>query len=112
MIMEIQQLLECLLTGQAKAEANMKTHMREVMEMQIGSLAAEMRSGQEKMDTNQARMEEIMAKIEDTLKEEMRLTVSAIKDKMEAVVTSIWYELDEEIQSRIENVMKCVDHKK
>jgi hypothetical protein len=41
----------------------------------------------------------------------MRLTVSAIKDKMEAAVNSIRSELDEKIQSQIENIMKCVDHK-
>jgi hypothetical protein len=109
---EIRAYTEERKANQAKGEANIKAHMLEVMERQIGSLAANMKAGQEKMDANQARMEEITAKIEDSLKEKMRLTVSAIEDMMEAAVNSIRSALDEKIQSRIENVMKCVDHKK
>jgi hypothetical protein len=44
--------------------------------------------------------------MEETLKGEMRLTVSAIEDKMEAIVHSIWSEWDGKIQCRIENVME------
>jgi hypothetical protein len=51
-----------------------------------------------KMDANQARIEEITANIEDSLKEEIRLTVSALGDKMEAIVHSIPSELDGKIQ--------------
>jgi hypothetical protein len=104
-------------TNQAKAKANMKTHMLEVIERQIGSLAAnmeadkeerkeEVKAVQEKVDVNQARMEEITAKIEERLKGEMRLTVSAMEDKMEAIVHSILSERDGKIQRRIENVME------
>jgi polyhydroxyalkanoate synthesis regulator phasin len=69
-------------TNQAKAEVK--------MERQIGSLASDMKA-------NQARMEE-------SLKEAMRLTVSAIEEWMEAIVHSTRSERDEKIQRRIENV--------
>jgi hypothetical protein len=113
--MDVQQMLECLLAAQeqmkadrkadqAKAEAERKADMREMMaemganrkadqemmETQIGSLAS-------KMDTNQARMEE-------SLKEEMRLTVSAIKERMEATGHSIRSERDGKTQDQSENV--------
>jgi hypothetical protein len=66
----------------------------------------EMKAGQEKIDANQARMEEITTKIEVRLKEEMRSTVSAIEDKMEVIVHSIRSERDGQIQRRIENAME------
>jgi predicted phage-related endonuclease len=70
---------------QPKAEANTKANQAN-MERQISSLAS-------KFDANQARMEE-------SLKEEMRLTVSAIEGKMEAIVHSIRSERDGKIQDQ------------
>jgi hypothetical protein len=61
---------------QAKAEANLTTPMQEV----------------------KAGKEEIMARMEDSLKEAMRVTVSAIEGKMEAAVNSVLSELDEKIE--------------
>jgi PDZ domain-containing secreted protein len=57
------------------------------------------KTDQEMMEANQARMEE-------SLKEAMRLTVSAIEEKMEAIVHSIRSERDGKIQRQIENVME------
>jgi hypothetical protein len=102
---------------QAKAEASMKTHMQEMMERQIGSLATEMRSGQDKMDANQARMEDRLreeiksnqANAEANMKihrQEIVIKIDANQDKMEAIGRSIWSERDGEIQCRSENVME------
>jgi hypothetical protein len=44
--------------------------------------------------------------MEESLKGEMRLTVSAMEDKMEAIVHSIRSEQDGKIQRRSENVME------
>jgi hypothetical protein len=85
---------------QAQMVANMKTDKedmkadrkadQEMMETQIGSLAS-------KMDTNQAQMEE-------RLKEAMKVTVSAIEGKMEAIVHSTRSGRDEKTQARSEKV--------
>jgi hypothetical protein len=56
--------------------------MKEMMTEMGAKMDTNMKTGQEKMDTNQARMEE-------SLKGVMRLTASAIEDKMEAIVHSI-----------------------
>jgi hypothetical protein len=60
------------------------------MERQISSLAS-------KIEANQARMAE-------SLKQEMRLTVSAIEEKMEVIVHSIRSERDEKTQDQSKNV--------
>jgi hypothetical protein len=64
--MEIQQLLECLLAGQAKAEAD-REHDQEEIKAQIASLISQ-------IDVNQA---------------EMRSTVSALGNKMGALIVGM-----------------------
>jgi succinate dehydrogenase/fumarate reductase flavoprotein subunit len=67
--------------NQAKAEANMKTHMQEIV--------AEMKADWD------AHVQEVVAK-----------TVIAIEDKMEAIVYSFRSEQDGKIQCQSENVME------
>jgi hypothetical protein len=85
----------------ADRKAN-KEERKEEMERQIGSLASKMdtneakeepdrKADQEMMEANQARMEE-------SLKEAMRVAVSAIEGKMEAAVNTVRSELDEQIE--------------
>jgi hypothetical protein len=88
--MELLQAMQKMMdANQAKAEASMKTHMQEMMERQIGSLALNMKANQEEMKADREEMKANQARMEESLKEEMRLTVSAIEGKMEATVHSI-----------------------
>jgi hypothetical protein len=74
------------------------------METQIGSLASDMKANKEEMKADQEMMEANQARMEESLKEATRLTVSAIEEKMEAIVHSIRPKRDEKIQRRSENV--------
>jgi hypothetical protein len=100
MEMEIQQLLERLLAGQEETKAN-QSKAEANMERQIGSLASQMKADKEETKANQPRMEE-------SLKEEMRLTVSAIEDKIEAAVHSMraWQEETMACQETMEACLK------
>jgi hypothetical protein len=69
------------------------------MQATQAKVEAERKADREETKANQARMEE-------SLKGEMRLTVSAIEEKMEATAHSIRSEQDGKIQRRIENVME------
>jgi ribosomal protein L1 len=65
--------------------------MREMMAEMGAQMVPNMKTGQEETKANQARMVE-------SLKGEMRLTVSAIEVNMKAAVNSIRSELDEKIE--------------
>jgi hypothetical protein len=85
---------------QAKAEVK--------MERQIGSLASDMKANQEETKADRQETKANQAQMEESLKEEMRLTVSAIEDKMEATVHSIRSQRDERIQRWSENVTERI----
>jgi actin-like ATPase involved in cell morphogenesis len=85
---------------------------REMMETQIGSLAFKIDANRGEMKANQVKAEakrkaerkadqEMMeanhTQMEESLKEPMRLTVSFIEEKMEAIVHSILSERDENV---------------
>jgi hypothetical protein len=83
-----------------------KEERKEEVERQIGSLASDMKADKEerKEETkanrkaDQEMMEGNQARMEERLKEAMRVTVSAIEGKMEAAVNSVRSELDEKIE--------------
>jgi hypothetical protein len=68
--------------------------------MEIQQMLEHLLANKEDTKVNQARMEE-------SLKGEMRLTVSAIEEKMVAIVHSIRSERDGKIQCQSKNVMEC-----
>jgi hypothetical protein len=80
-----------------------------MMERQIGSLVSGMKANQEEMKADREETKANRARMEESLKEEMRLAVSAIEGKMEAIVHSIRSERDGKIQRRIENVTERQD---
>jgi hypothetical protein len=86
--------MELLQAMQKMTEASMGT--------QIGSLASKMEAGQAKAEVNLADMKE-------SLKEAMRVAVSAIEGKMEVIVHSTQSEQDKKIQRRNENVAEWQD---
>jgi hypothetical protein len=94
--------------NQAKAEANRKADQAKgeaKMERQIGSLASDMKANQAKAEANMQRIvTELKADWDTHMQEVVAKTVSAIEEKLEAIVHSSRSERDEKIQRRSENV--------
>jgi hypothetical protein len=84
-IQEIAEMLSQMGANQAKGEAERKADREMIADMGA------------KIDTNQVQLEE-------SLKEAMRVAVSAIEGKMEAIVHSTRSERDKKIQHWNENV--------
>jgi hypothetical protein len=92
----LQAMQKMMEANQVKAEANMGRQISSLV-FKMDANQGEMKAAQEMMEANQARMEE-------SLKEAMRVTVSAFEEKMQAIVHPSWSERDEKVPHRSENV--------
>jgi hypothetical protein len=97
----MQEMMADMKAGQAKAEAERKDDRKadqKMMEENQAKAEAERKADQKRTEENQAKAEANLADMKESLKEAMRVAVSAIEGKMEAAVNTVRSELDGKIE--------------